>query len=124
MVTRRILRLIAALLLALTLTGGHALATAPAAEAAPKRYAAVCSQTTWTGKDPRTCKGTYTVYEITANRPKTVLHLTRGTKVDWKTFKKGYKAANKWCDDNTIVCQVMLAVGVSVALGWMGPAKS
>jgi hypothetical protein len=32
----------------------------------------------------------------------------------WAAIGRGYKAANKWCNKNTIVCNVILAVGVAI----------
>lgn len=92
--------------------------------AAGETYAATCSQQTWTGKDPRACKGIYSLYEITANRPKLILQVNRMDDTSWEQLGKGRRRAEEWCKDNPLSCSVISAVGVQVAWGLVAAAMS
>ncbi|QDW62915.1 hypothetical protein [Oerskovia sp. KBS0722] len=99
------------LLVAIIATGflaGAGLVTAPAASAAPPGYYATCqsgtTQVDWTEGRPADCKTTYTVFKnwvpvlvMKAPPPR--------SSAFWTAVSQGYTATNRWCTNNTIVCQ-------------------
>lgn len=99
----------------------------PAESASAASYSATCWKpnpkirgsvtTNWNGKNPKKCKARYTVYDTSRGRAALVIDIgakaAKSSEV-WAAIGRGYKAANKWCATNTIVCNVILAVGVAI----------
>ena len=113
-------RLTASIIIFLTAFGAVS-----AAEAAPAT-SAICIVSTrsgiaskdWDGKNPKTCKGTYQLWDISRGRTGLLLEVKSPNWVDARTvFKKGYKDAQKWCSNNSLTCNIVTSVGVSIVLG-------
>ncbi|MFK4730801.1 hypothetical protein ROT00_14020 [Agromyces mediolanus] len=74
------------------------------------------SQTTvWTGKNPRTCRARYQLYDVRGGRPVLVLDVKKKA-VDsaafWKAVAAGYAASQKWCSQNSLTCTLIVSVGI------------
>lgn len=81
------------------------------------QYRSLCGYTIWDGKSPKSCKDQYRIYKITANAPLLVFQITNGTKIDAAAIKRGYESAQRWCSNNSLTCNVLVSVGVTILAG-------
>lgn len=65
----------------------------------------------WAGKNPKKCKN----YAIMKDGKK-VLHIKASSDKSkvWAALGKGYRAANDWCNHNTLTCSILTGIGVTL----------
>jgi hypothetical protein len=70
----------------------------------------------WKGKDPKKCSGWYQVVNENSGKAALIVSPDKNGQ-PWKAIKKGYKATNKWCADNTATCQIISGTAVAIVQG-------
>lgn len=96
--------------------------TAPA-QAAGANYERCSGGTTfydWSGKNPKDCKsGVY----LMVRDGKEVLKM-KTDRPWWEGMQEGYEAAQKWCSENTLTCNILTSVGIAAVMPLLAPANS
>jgi hypothetical protein len=89
----------------------------------PWYITAVCGNENFKDRNPSDCHSDYTVYDVRGDRPTVLLYLQGPGQDAWAAIAQGYQAAQDWCASNSLTCSVVTSIGVSVALGWLGPTN-
>lgn len=69
------------------------------------------------GKDPKTCNGWYQIVEKKSGKKVLVVNTQKNNGGVVTALRKGVKATNKWCDNNSATCSVVIGVGIAIAQG-------
>lgn len=116
---KKLLGILTAVAMSLSLGVGGLVAGAAPAQAAGK-YARCNNGITlrdWTGKDPRTCtpSGTYWLYSSRGTPILKVQRVSNGSPL-WDAIGQGYTATQRWCSNNSASCSVVSSAAVSYVL--------
>jgi hypothetical protein len=91
------------------------------ASAAARPTRALCGTTNWDKKSPEKCNGVYRLYDLYGGGPRgTIIFQVNNTnyaankKAMEKAITSGYKAANKWCGQNSLTCSIVTGVAVAI----------
>lgn len=122
-------KVIAALVLAFSMALVSVPLSAAPADAAPRHTVAVCDtsrgRVSWNGKSPHRCPGRYILYDMTMwSRPKALIVVGRAPLYTWKSLVRDWKAANRWCNQNSLTCQLLTSVGLLVIAPIVSSATS
>jgi hypothetical protein len=93
---------------------------AESAQAAPLKIVERCYTGTgytgtnrdWSGKNPKSCKGSYIMYDVSGRTPINLVKIKNTGHVSFQKFATSeYKAAQRWCSNNSFTCTLLSAVG-------------
>ncbi|WFR68370.1 hypothetical protein P9139_09290 [Curtobacterium flaccumfaciens] len=102
------------------LAGGVLASPAEPANAAPVKIVERCYAGTgytgankdWSGKNPKSCNGSYIMYDVSGRAPLNLVKIKNTKHVSFQKFVTSeYKAAQKWCSNNSFTCTLLSAVG-------------
>jgi hypothetical protein len=112
-------KVVAVLVLALSMALVTVPLAAAPADAAPRHTVAVCDtakgRVHWNGKSPHKCPGRYILYDMTMWRnPKALIVMGRAPLYTWKSLVRDVNSANRWCNRNSLTCQLITGVGLMI----------
>lgn len=123
-------KIIGALVLALCMAFTTVPTAAPAEAARIPPTVAVCDKATggrvaWNNKNPAWCPGQYTLYDMTMwSRPRVILQVGRVTTYTWRSLVRDLNAAQRWCNRNSLTCELITGLGLLLVAPLVAPARS
>lgn len=69
----------------------------------------------WAGKNPKSCPGSYQLYDMSGPRPALIMQIRNTKAVSFQQLiAKEYADAQRWCSNNSLTCTII--TGVAFAL--------
>lgn len=69
----------------------------------------------WNGKNPKSCPGSYQLYDMSGARPTLIMQIRNTKAVSFQQLvAKEYADAQRWCANNSLTCTIITGIAFVV----------